>query len=235
MHGTLVGTWFTTSFIPTYDSPTLFAAKGTERFVGCVDSNRNRTCNASEPQGTLRFAFIYWANFDAATGAFKHAQCVHPVTRGTGSFAGATGLLLMDDHVHGGEVKTNYHGEIQFAGGGSASQSVPASAQAPRAAAGRAPGLLSRSAQGPPLRRPLCGPRLRMSRIPRSGDDVRAGPSVASAPPPSAWSSRGLGAPRLAAPDRLRNAALDVRHLSISPRGRRDAAPFGRCLAPGHR
>ena len=138
MHGTLVGTWFTTSFIPTYDSPTLFAAKGTERFVGCVDSNRNRTCNASEPQGTLRFDFIYWANFDAATGAFKHAQCVHPVTRGTASFAGATGLLLMDDHVHGGEVKTNYHGEIQLAGGGSASPSAPASAQAPRGAASMA-------------------------------------------------------------------------------------------------
>ena len=52
MHGTLVGTWFTTSFVPTYDSPTLFAAKGTERFVGCVDTNRNKTCNASEPQGS---------------------------------------------------------------------------------------------------------------------------------------------------------------------------------------
>jgi hypothetical protein len=67
MHGTLVGTWFTTSFV------------------------------------------------DGATGAFKHAQCVHPVTRGTGSFAGATGLLVMDDRVHGQEVKTNYHGEIQLA------------------------------------------------------------------------------------------------------------------------
>jgi hypothetical protein len=33
MHGTLVGKWYTTSFVPTYHSPTLFAAKGTERFV----------------------------------------------------------------------------------------------------------------------------------------------------------------------------------------------------------
>ncbi|MGH3138876.1 MAG: hypothetical protein ACRDQE_04010 [Gaiellales bacterium] len=138
MHGTLVGTWFTTSFVPTYDSPTLFAAKGTERFVGCVDTNRNKTCNASEPQGTMRFDFIYWANFNGTTGAFKHAQCVHPVTRGTGSFAGATGLLLMDDRVHGQSVKTNYHGEIQLAGGASASQSVPALAGAPRAALGMA-------------------------------------------------------------------------------------------------
>ena len=135
MHGTLVGTWFTTSFVPAYDSPTLFAAKGTERFVGCVDQNHNRACNVAEPQGTMRFDLIYWANFDGATGAFRHAQCVHPVTHGTGSFAGATGLLLMDDRVHGQEVKTNYHGEIQLAGGGSASQTAPASAAAPRAAA----------------------------------------------------------------------------------------------------
>ena len=44
----------------------------------------------------------------------------------------------MDDRVHGQEVKTNYHGEIQLAGGGSASQSAPASAAALRAAASTA-------------------------------------------------------------------------------------------------
>jgi hypothetical protein len=60
------------------------------------------------------------------------------VTRGTGSFTGATGLLLMDDRVHGQSVKTNYHGEIQLAGGGSASQGAPALAGAPRAAIGMA-------------------------------------------------------------------------------------------------
>ncbi len=52
MHGTLVGTWYTTSFVPSYDSPSLFAATGTEKFVGCVDANRDRHCGGSDPHGT---------------------------------------------------------------------------------------------------------------------------------------------------------------------------------------
>lgn len=120
MHGTLVGTWYTTSFVPSYDSPSLFAATGTEKFVGCVDANRDRHCGGSDPHGSLSFAYVYWADYDAVTGAFKHGQCVHPVTRGTGSFAGASGLLFMNDTVHGSRVVTTYKGQIKFGSGGSA-------------------------------------------------------------------------------------------------------------------
>ena len=126
MHGALVGAWATTSFAPTFESDTLFVGVGTERFRGCVDTNRNRSCQDGERHGAITFSFTYWANYDRTTGAFLHGQCVHPVTGGSGGFAGASGLLLMNDTVHGDTVVTTYKGQLQFGASGAAAQRVPA-------------------------------------------------------------------------------------------------------------
>ena len=77
MHGSLVGAWATTAFTPTFESDTLFVGKGTERFNGCVDANRNGACGAAERHGVLRFSFVYWANYDAKTGCIP-ARTVRP-------------------------------------------------------------------------------------------------------------------------------------------------------------
>ena len=51
MHGSLVGTWQTTKFVPRYASSSQFVATGKELFVGCLDSNANGSCDAKEPAG----------------------------------------------------------------------------------------------------------------------------------------------------------------------------------------
>ncbi len=137
MHGSLVGAWATTAFTPTFESDTLFVGKGTERFNGCVDANRNGACGAAERHGVLRFSFVYWANYDAKTGAFLHGQCVHPVTGSSGGFAGASGLLLFDDTVHGDKVITTYKGQLQF--GATAAAKAKAATRMTAAAASRKP------------------------------------------------------------------------------------------------
>src|SRR5262245_33568277 len=51
MTGSLVGRWRITAFTVRYADATQFVGTGRERFVGCLDSNRNGTCNRSEPAG----------------------------------------------------------------------------------------------------------------------------------------------------------------------------------------
>ena len=62
MFGGLVGDWRTTSFETTAQAPP-FEAKGTERFSGCLDRRRDRSC-AGDPSGTLSFSFLQWAKYD---------------------------------------------------------------------------------------------------------------------------------------------------------------------------
>lgn len=116
MHGSLVGPWQMTGFKPLYFSPTQFAGKGTELFNGCLDSNRNGTCDAGEPTGTLRFAATFWGETNPATKKEIRGGCYHQVTGGTGGFAGAKGVIAMIDSPVGATVKTTYRGELQLAG-----------------------------------------------------------------------------------------------------------------------
>src|SRR5437762_106724 len=92
MHGSLVGTWYVTSFVPRFKSAHPFVATGTEKFVGCLDADRSTTCDVDEPAGTLKLTFVYWADYDAKTKALVRGQCVHPVVGGTGVFARASGV-----------------------------------------------------------------------------------------------------------------------------------------------
>jgi hypothetical protein len=114
MHGSLVGTWYTTKFVPRYASSSQFVATGKELFVGCLDSNANGSCDTKEPAGNLKFTFMYWASFDPATGALLHGNCVHPITGGSGSFRKAAGVIFMDDTPTGNTVVTTYKGTIEY-------------------------------------------------------------------------------------------------------------------------
>ena len=122
MHGSLVGPWQITSFKPTYVSETQFAANGTEVFSGCLDSNRNGTCETGEPKGTLNFSAKFWGEMNPKTKQETRGGCFHAVTGGSGDFAKAKGVISMIDTPAGKTVKTTYRGELQLAGAVPATQ-----------------------------------------------------------------------------------------------------------------
>lgn len=99
----LIGNWRTTSFVLNVLTPSgVVTGSGTEEFEGCLDANGDASCGATEPTGTLSFSFISSAKYDLATFAEEHGRCHHPITGGTGDFAGATGVLrFTDDPVVG--------------------------------------------------------------------------------------------------------------------------------------
>jgi hypothetical protein len=111
MSGGLLGDWKITSFTELAQKP-VFKGKGTESFKGCVDRGLDGSC-AGDPSGTLRFKFRYWAKFGKGD-ALELGTCAHPVTGGTGDFAGATGFLMMVDvpTKKAPGVETSYEGMI---------------------------------------------------------------------------------------------------------------------------
>jgi hypothetical protein len=116
MHGSLVGTWQTTKFVPRYASSSKFVATGKEEFTGCIDANKNGACDEKDPTGTMKFTFMYWASFDPASGALLHGNCVHPVIGGSGDFRQAAGVIFMEDTPTGADVVTTYNGTIEYQG-----------------------------------------------------------------------------------------------------------------------
>jgi len=114
MHGSLVGTWYTLSWLPHYQSSTQIAATGKERFVGCLDSNRNGSCDMEEPAGTLTFSYTYWASFKNGGKTLVRGACVHPILSGTKGFAGAKGVLFMKDTPAAGGPRTTYTGTLDL-------------------------------------------------------------------------------------------------------------------------
>ena len=112
MQGALVGKWSTTAFTENYKTPSTFVGSGKEKFVGCLDTDRNGTCDTGEPTGTMGFTFIYWATFDPKSQALVRGACVHPVSGATGGFAGAKGVLFMKDTPAGKDVRTTYTGTL---------------------------------------------------------------------------------------------------------------------------
>ena len=112
MTGDLVGRWTTTSFDVTAEAP-LFTATGTEEFKGCIDRRGDESCHG-DPSGTLKFDFTYWSK--SAGSALLWGACVHPITGGTGAFAGAEGVLTFVDSPAGDGVKTRYTGSITTKG-----------------------------------------------------------------------------------------------------------------------
>jgi hypothetical protein len=112
MTGDLVGWWYTTSVtvFRFHESGTV-QVKGTELYAGCVDSDRDGTCEPGEPAGTLDLAFNFSGKFDNVTFAEIHGRCHHVVTGGSDDFAHATGVLeFKDDPVTG---CADYKGHIK--------------------------------------------------------------------------------------------------------------------------
>src|SRR4051812_13802259 len=129
MHGSLVGDWAITAFDVLDTSPRLHA-KGTEKFSGCLDRRRDGSCKG-DPTGTLTFTIDYSALFDPpGSQNLVWGACMHPVTGGTGAFAGARGVIVMADTPSANGVSTSYIGNLTLAGGGARSHGDRAHAAA---------------------------------------------------------------------------------------------------------
>ena len=111
--GDLVGTWYTLSVVPTTTKPTLEVFTGNEVFKGCLDRRGDGKCGRRDLSGTLTFDYIAWESYDAAHNLIK-GQCTHPVTGGTGDFAGSRGVISIHDTPVGDEVKSVYRGDIEL-------------------------------------------------------------------------------------------------------------------------
>jgi hypothetical protein len=140
MRGGLIGRWNVTSFKELAKSP-LYRAKGTERFKGCLDRRRDRSC-AGDPSGTLSFRFLYWARFASSDPAsLVWGACWHPIVSGTGAFASARGVITMVDTPTGHGVSTSYIGNVTLPGrraGGAAAHRPARAAAAGRTGCGAA-------------------------------------------------------------------------------------------------
>lgn len=99
--GDLVGCWYTHGWDVVQDTPSgVYAERGSERFIGCLADGT--TC------GTFDTEYKFTAKY--ADGAEVHGRCQHPITFGTGDFAGITGRIDFKDDVTTGIVY--YRGHI---------------------------------------------------------------------------------------------------------------------------
>lgn len=146
MLGDLIGHWTVHSArglaghsIP--EAPFIRVQTGQERFVGCLDRNYSQRCDPGEPSGALGFDYVLWMQYDPDSGWLIKGPCLHPITGGSGDFAGARGVLVMRDGPAGrGEVvNSTYKGEIVLYAIPN-EQAVPQNDKAPPGSAVRAAG-----------------------------------------------------------------------------------------------
>ena len=93
MEGSLVGCWYTYVLASKETPSGSYKETGTELFVGCLNET---TCGQFET--TYTFTGKFTANFEAEI----HGRCHHPVTGGTGGFAGMSGVIQFKDDVDTG-------------------------------------------------------------------------------------------------------------------------------------
>ena len=116
MRGGLIGDWRITSFEELGTTP-YYHARGTERFKGCIDRRRDRSCKG-DPSGTLELTMEYWALFASPDPAsLVWGACFHPIVSGTGDFAGVQGVVQMLDTPSRKGVRTDYIGNLTLKGG----------------------------------------------------------------------------------------------------------------------
>jgi len=115
MRGSLIGRWTIDTFEESPAGP-YYHATGTETFKGCFDRRRDHKCK-HDPKGTLSFTIEYWALFASEDPAsIIWGSCFHPITGGTGGFAGAQGVLMMVDTPTKKGVETRYIGNLKLPG-----------------------------------------------------------------------------------------------------------------------
>ena len=111
-YGGLLGDLWVLTFEPLYESDSFVVGTGTERFVGCVDEDRDGACAVSEPSGELWFDFVEWMTLDPSTAALIESNCTHPITGGTDGFHGARGIVTMHAVPVDGDVEVTYEGTV---------------------------------------------------------------------------------------------------------------------------
>jgi hypothetical protein len=117
MTGGLLGKWKITEFKTIKEGGRVFKAKGKEKFNGCLDADRDNSCDG-DVTGQLYFKFTYWGSF-GDDGFINLGTCAHRVYDGKEGFAGASGFLMMVDTPAPGSddgFKTHYEGDINPAG-----------------------------------------------------------------------------------------------------------------------
>lgn len=126
MKGDMLGKFKITAFHQIHTSPT-YKAKGKEKFNGCIDRDRDRSCEG-DPSGKLFLKFRYWAVFGGDDDTMQLGTCAHRIIGGTGAFADASGFLMMVDTPIGSPpfFKTHYEGEINLGHGRAAATEMPA-------------------------------------------------------------------------------------------------------------
>jgi hypothetical protein len=125
MTGGLLGTFRGLTSTDTAKSP-LVQNKGTERFTGCIDRARDKSC-AGDPKGTLKFSFRFWGMPGAQKDTEVWGACYHQIVGGTGAFAGAKGVIMMVDTPIGGDqtkLRTDYIGNVTLPDAGAGARSA---------------------------------------------------------------------------------------------------------------
>lgn len=103
MTGDLEGCWWIDTFnVKPMPVQGTLLARGTETFIGTLGGRH----------GTFRTTYTFTAKFDGATEL--HGRCHHPITEGTGVFAGARGVLNFTDVLDTDPVSYPYWGNIQL-------------------------------------------------------------------------------------------------------------------------
>lgn len=108
MTGDLEGCWWVDTFETRSDpDKSMFLAWGNEHFTGCMGS----VC------GTFWTTYTYTAKTDGPWVNFAeiHGRCHHPVLRGTGGFAGASGEISFHDVVDVSPPYYPYVGNVHLA------------------------------------------------------------------------------------------------------------------------
>jgi hypothetical protein len=105
MTGSLVGCWYTDTFVAHAAQPNgtpsgEIQATGTEHFIGCLDLDTDGSC-IGDPSGSLASTYQFSGKFDPVTLAEIHGRCQHPIVpgSGTGVFTGASGVITFNDDV----------------------------------------------------------------------------------------------------------------------------------------
>jgi hypothetical protein len=98
--GSLEGCWYVDTAEFKNESQNGFLAVGTEHFTGCLNGS---TC------GTFFTTYSFTAKI--VDGVEVHGRCNHPISGGTGGFAGVSGVIHMHDLPNGCAI---YNGEVRF-------------------------------------------------------------------------------------------------------------------------
>jgi len=103
MTGDLEGCWWIDTFnVKPLPVQGTLLARGEEHFIGTLGGR----------YGTFTTTYTFTAKFDGATEL--HGRCHHPITGGTGVFAGARGVLNFTDVLDTDPVSYPYWGNIQL-------------------------------------------------------------------------------------------------------------------------